>query len=121
MLSGFTTIAFYPIFDLFMSIMNCKRDKKTNLMMHVNFEDVECWNGIHILHVCFAFLAAILFLIIALTSALCYYECKSSANVPGAKENGRGKFMVITYIAIMSMILTFMNSADYVYMILVLI
>jgi hypothetical protein len=121
MLSGFTTIGFYPIFDLFMSIMNCKRDKQTNKMMHVNFKDVECWNGIHILHVCFAFLAAILFLVIALTSALCYYECKSSANVPSAKVNGRGNFMLITYIAIMSVILTFMNSADFVYMILVLI
>lgn len=52
---------------------------------------------------------------------ICYFECKSSANVPTARTNARANFLLLLYESLMVIALTFMRGKDYHYIILIFI
>ena len=99
--------------------MTCTKvgDNYTN----VYFTSVQCWKGEHILHAVFGFLAALLFLENNFVIAICYFECKSTSNVPSARVNARANFLVILYHTVMIISFMFMRGEDYHYILLIFI
>lgn len=91
-----TTILFYPFLDYFLSMMSCA-ETKDGTMIHVQFEEIKCWNSVHIVHSVFAIFAALLFIETCYIVCICYFECKSTANVPTAKTNARASFILLLY------------------------
>jgi len=80
----FTTILFFPFVQYFLSILACTTDSYGN-KVHTYFSEVQCWNGSHILHSCFAIIGVILFSAVSLTSSLTYFEYKNDSNNPSAR------------------------------------
>ena len=118
--SLFTTILFYPFFDYFISMMSCAKTTEGKYV-HMEFGEIQCWTGAHILHTVFAIFAAGIFLETAYVVCICYFECKSSANVPTARTNARANFLLLLYQSLMVIALTFMRGKDYHYIILIFI
>ena len=111
------TIAFFPIFDTFLYMIDCDEDKVEKILTHVDYPDVECFAGLHILHTIFAVLAAVTFLVIVILVSLCYFECKSNPNVPTAMTHGTGNFLLVAYNTTMILAVTVMATEKYHYLI----
>lgn len=111
---------FYPILDIFVSVMTCSKSSG-DIYTNVYFSSVQCWKGEHILHAIFGFIAAIVFLETNFVISICYFECKSTSNVPSARVNARANFLVILYHTIMIISFMFMRGEDYHYILLIFI
>lgn len=118
--SLFSTVLFFPILDIFVSVMTCSKSANGSYI-NVYFNKVTCWSGDHILHSIFGFLAAIVFLETNFVVSICYFECKSTANVPSARVNARANFLVILYHTVMIISFMFMRGEDYHYILLIFI
>ena len=84
--SLFITIFFLPLFDYFISLLNCVYDSNGNYV-HAYFSNVQCWNGIYILHAVIAIVMSIVFVVICLAVSMTYFECRSTSNDPTSRYN----------------------------------
>lgn len=119
MLQIFITMGFYPILDTFISMMDCKTINATSY--HYYFTTIECWKNEKIFHNIMAIIIGIIFTLLSLTISICYYECKSTSNVPTARSNSRAHCLTLFYMAVMIVSFTFMSGDDYHYILLIFI
>ena len=68
----FTNIFFYPFFHFYLSIFDCKN--KNSQLVHSKYENVICWESIHIFHGVIAFFSCINFLIISFFFSLTFFQ-----------------------------------------------
>ncbi len=81
----FTTVLFLPILNYFFSVLSCITNNQ-NKIAHIYFNEIVCWENIHILHSIFAILIAIIFISIAIIVGLTYFDCRTSSADPGARS-----------------------------------
>jgi hypothetical protein len=101
-------------------MVDCDEDKVLLTMKHVDYPDVECFTGLHLMHTMFAIVAAMLFLCIVIIVSLCYYECKCNPNVPTAMTHGSGNFLLVVYNIVMIVCVTIMANQRYHYLICII-
>ena len=59
------------------------------IQVHAEFQDIQCWQGFHILHTIFAIVITIVFVIMAIIVALTYFESRITSNDPTARSDPR--------------------------------
>lgn len=101
--------------------MTCAQSANGAGYVNVFYPSVTCWSGDHILHAIFSIIAALLYLETNFVVSLCYFECKSTANVPNARVNARANFLIILYMTVMIISMMFMRGSDYDYILLIFI
>ena len=95
--SFIVTIFFMPIFEVFIAMLQC--DDNNGKLTLTYDPSLTCWKGSHIVHVIFAIIFSVFFVIICTVIQLCYFDCRFSINDHGARSSSRAdSFLVITKI-----------------------
>jgi hypothetical protein len=80
-----TTVLFIPALELFLKLSSCHRATPENVsepryqdgtLRHTKFPEVQCFQGIHILHVTLSYIIIIIFLIVTYIINCCFYESR---------------------------------------------
>jgi hypothetical protein len=78
------TIFFMPLQEIFISISSCSVDSYGKTVNSFS-PSIECWTGLHFLHLFCSIAVSIIFTMISLIVALTYFECSDSGDNHGAK------------------------------------
>ena len=73
------TFLFIPILELFMKFSACK-EAEDGKLKHEIFKKLECFTGIHILHVTLSYVMIALFLWMCLVINICFNETRLGKN-----------------------------------------
>ena len=104
-----TTILFFPLLELFFSVMHCDKGR------HYLFTDHRCWTGIHLLHAAFALATAFLFIVLTFSVVLVFYERKNLVGQgnPLCKVTAKPDFYFLVYLTLQIFLVTFLGEPDY--------
>ncbi|KAL4453179.1 hypothetical protein ABPG74_015410 [Tetrahymena malaccensis] len=117
----FTMHIFYLAFiDLFSNIFGCTSVTVNGVSKTVlsDYNDVECWTGIHILH-CFVavvFIGTLTFLVLFLSQT--FFDSKMSSQDPVARANGHITYTFNIYKLVVVVMFVFMSTSQFIYLIL---
>jgi len=73
------TILFLFIAEALLSMLECSYDSEKQAFFHNNFENVVCFQGVHLVHTIVAGIFSIIFITISLIVALNFYESRISS------------------------------------------
>lgn len=100
--SFIVTVLFMPIFELFISMLECEEEPDENGVIHsMNHyaHGLICWQGQHYVHSILAILVSVAFVIICIVVSITYYESKTSQGNHSARLNSRADvFLLISKI-----------------------
>ncbi|CAK66138.1 unnamed protein product (macronuclear) [Paramecium tetraurelia] len=118
----FLSILYMPIMDLFFSLIACTTDENGDNVNQI-FNDVTCWQGVHIVHGIVSILGIVIFYLFCITFAMIYYEPRYLPKEPHSKKSGRNLTIFLTYELVMIICYTFMvgRSYDYLFILIMLV
>lgn len=79
------TVLFIPTLELFLKMSSCQTASadwvdnpkyQDGKLRHSRFPEVECFQGIHILHVTLSYIVILIFLIVTYIITCCFYESR---------------------------------------------
>jgi cytochrome b subunit of formate dehydrogenase len=79
------TVLFIPTLELFLKMSSCKTadaswvsnvKHQDGTLRHSRFPEVQCFQGIHILHVSLSYIVIVVFLIVTYIITCCFYESR---------------------------------------------
>lgn len=72
------TVLFIPILGLFLGVFSCVPSKlDSNVSIHLYFNNLECWQGTHLIHIFFGAFGALLLISLCCLLNLTYFETRS--------------------------------------------
>jgi hypothetical protein len=89
------TVLFLPITEFLIQMVQCEYDAEKGYSVHSMFSEIQCWNGMHILHSVVALINIIVFVSISMVVALNYFESRISSDDPTARSNSRADVVFI--------------------------
>ena len=102
------SILFFPLIGLFLSILQCNEQRT-----HYVFEQLECWQGIHVLYAISGLSAAIVLSIISFFTTLVYFENRVMSGNVFAKVNARAELLNHILKVVTMMFFTVLGSSSF--------
>ena len=101
-----STIFFIPLLGLFMSILSCRHT------VHIYFQELQCWTGIHLLHSIIGFATALVFLLICCAYTMVMFERRGSLGESLSKINSRQEIYYLCGLGIQTFSVSVLNTED---------
>lgn len=92
--SVIVTILFMPMFEVFLSMLQCSTNSDA-IQISSYDSSLVCWQGAHIVHVIFAIVFSVIFVIICTAIQLCNFDSRFSIHDHNSRSNSRADAFLI--------------------------
>lgn len=101
---------------MLLSILKCTQQTdettNTNIQLNTFVKGLQCWSGAYYVHMIFAIIKTVCFIILCLIVQMTYFETKSSSENCAAKSNSRSDVFLLISKIIICFIFIFFGESD---------